>query len=346
MQTPYGPFISVFQMFTLASAMRHKLGASMDFELVKKLMVTTRLHRQILNRVGVIVIALAVLVTASCLGIMSWLYYKTDAEQAEAELTKVELLLKNEQDGLGRAVRDYAVWNDAYEYVNQPNRKFESDNFAQQSLDVMKLDFVAVLTAPDKVLFSSEINPAFSDPKTTPPLRSPLLLSLLTKLPEWQHGANEDASPNTYLTMVDGRPLLVAVSGIFDSMLENPNRGLMVFGRYLDGDYLQHLQQLAESRLQLLTQEPAQTGGAALYHGEQTAGKALSGWQTPKIWLQVTKDINWQPRYITMALFVGGLLLMLLFATWVLQRSLNRLVVAGKLCRPEHRTGRQPRQAS
>jgi hypothetical protein len=109
MQTPYGPFISVFQMFTLASAMRHKLGASMDFELVKKLMVTTRLHRQILNRVGVIVIALAVLVTASCLGIMSWLYYKTDAEQAEAELTKVELLLKNEQDGLGRAVRDYAV---------------------------------------------------------------------------------------------------------------------------------------------------------------------------------------------------------------------------------------------
>jgi len=295
---------------------------------VKKLMVTTRLHQQIVNRVGVIVIALAVLVTASCIGIMSWLYHKTDAEQVAAELTKVELLLQNEQDGLGRAVRDYAVWNDAYEYVNQPNRKFESDNFTQQSLDVMKLDFVAVLTAPDKVLFSSEITPAFSDPESTPPLCSPLLLSLLTKLPEWQHGASEDARPNTYLTMVDGRPLLVAVSGIFDSLSENPNRGLMVFGRYLDGDYLQRLQQLAESRLQLLTQEPAQIGTTALYHREQTAGKALTGWQTPKIWLQVTKDINWQPRYITMALFVGGLLLVLLFATWVLQRSLNRLVVA------------------
>lgn len=147
---------------------------------MKKLMVTTRLHQQIINRVGVIVIALAVLVTASCIGIMSWLYHKTDAEQVAAELTKVELLLQNEKDGLGRAVRDYAVWNDAYEYVNQPNRKFESDNFTQQSLDVMKLDFVAVLTAPDKVLFSSEINPAFSDPKSTLPLRSPLLLSLLT----------------------------------------------------------------------------------------------------------------------------------------------------------------------
>ena len=295
---------------------------------MKKLMVTTRLHRQIVNRVGVIVIVLAFLVTASCIGIMSWLYHKTDAEQVAAELTKVELLLQNEQDGLGRAVRDYAVWNDAYEYVNQPNRKFESDNFTQQSLDVMKLDFVAVMTAPDKVLFSSEINPALSDPKSTPPLHSALLLSLLTKLPEWQQGANEDARPNTYLTMIDGRPLLVAVSGIFDSLIENPNRGLMIFGRYLDGDYLQHLQQLAESRLQLLTAEPIQTGTTALYHREQTAGKALTGWQTPKIWLQVTKDINWQPRYITMALFVGGLLLVLSFATWVLQRSLNRLVVA------------------
>lgn len=295
---------------------------------MKKLMVTTRLHQQIVNRVGVIVIALAVLVTASCLGIMSWLYHKTDAEQVTAELTKVELLLQNERDGLGRAIRDYAVWDDAYAYVNQPNRKFESDNFTQQSLDVMKLDFVVMLTAPDKVLFSSEINPALFDPKITQPLHSPLLLSLLTQLPEWQQGANEDERPNTYLTMVDERPLLIAVSGIFDSMQENPSRGLMVFGRYLDGDYLQHLQQLAESRLQLLAQEPVQTGRAALYHREQTAGKALVGWQTPKVWLQVTKDIDWQPRYITMALFVSALLLVLLFAAWVLQRLLNRLVVA------------------
>ncbi len=300
----------------------------MDFELVKKLMLTTRLHRQIITRVGVFVIALAFLVTASCIGIMSWLYHKTDAEQVSAELTKVELLLKNEREGLGRAIRDYAVWNDAYAYVNQPNRKFESDNFTQQSLDVMQLDFVAVMTAPDEVLFSSESNPALSDPKSTPPLHSALLLSLLTKLPEWQQGANENARPNTYLTMVDGRPLLLAVSGIFDSLVENPNRGLMIFGRYLDGDYLQHLQQLAESRLQLLAQEPVQTGRAALYHREQTAGKALVGWQTPKVWLQVTKDIEWQPRYITMALFVSALLLVLLFAAWVLQRLLNRLVVA------------------
>ena len=295
---------------------------------MKKLMVTTRLHRQIINRVGVIVIVLAFLVTISCIGIMSWLYHKTDAEQVAAELTKVELLLQNEREGLGRAVRDYAVWNDAYAYVNQPNRKFESDNFTLQSLDVMQLDFVAVMTAPDEVLFSSESNPALSDPKSTPPLHSALLLSLLTKLPEWQQGANENARPNTYLTMVDGRPLLLAVSGIFDSLVENPNRGLMIFGRYLDGYYLQHLQQLAESRLQLLTAEPIQTGTTALYHREQTAVKTLTGWQTPKIWLQVAKDINWQPRYITMALFAGGLLLVLSFATWVLQRLLNRLVVA------------------
>ena len=69
--------------------------------------------------------------------------------------------------------------------------------------------------------------------------------------------------------MVDGRPLLVAFPVFFDSMLENPNRGLMVFCRYLDGDYLQHLQQLAESRLQLLTQEPIPAATTALYHKEQ-----------------------------------------------------------------------------
>lgn len=56
-----------FQMFTLASAMRHKLGASMT-ELVvhEKLMVTTRLHRQILI---VLVIVIALVVTASDLAL-------------------------------------------------------------------------------------------------------------------------------------------------------------------------------------------------------------------------------------------------------------------------------------
>ena len=157
----------------------------MDFALVKKLMLTTRLHRQIITRVGVFVIALAFLVTASCIGIMSWLYHKTDAEQVSAELTKVELLLKNEREGLGRAIRDYAVWNDAYAYVNQPNRKFESDNFTQQSLDVMQLDFVAMMTAPDKLLFSSAFDSAIPDLKATPAIRSSSLLSLLAKLPEW-----------------------------------------------------------------------------------------------------------------------------------------------------------------
>ncbi|MDD2343049.1 MAG: EAL domain-containing protein [Tolumonas sp.] len=296
---------------------------------MKKLMLTTRLHRQIITRVGAFVMVLAFLVTASCISIMSWLYHKTDAEQVSAELTKVELLLKNEREGLGRAIRDYAVWNDAYAYVNQPNRKFESDNFAQQSLDVMQLDFVVIMTAPDKLLFSSEINPALSDPNATQPIRSALLLSQLKKLPEWQQEPNTEGHPNTYLTMIDGRPLLMSVSGIFDSLLDKPSRGLMVFGRYLDGDYLQHLQQLAESRLQLLPQAPVHTvTTTSLYHQEQTAGKPLSGWLVPQIWLQVSKDINWQPRYQIMGLFAGGLLLVLLFASWVLQRLLNQLVVA------------------
>lgn len=306
------------------------LAFPMDFELVKKLLVATRLHQQIVNRVGVIVIALALLVTASCIGVMSWLYHKTDAEQVQAELTKVELLLRNEQEGLGRAVRDYAVWNDAYAYINQPNRKFETDNFTLQSLDVMKLDFVAIMTAPNKLLFSSEVNPAYSaaDAEVTPPIQSPLLLSLLSQLPEWKTGAHAEGHPQTYLTMVEGRPLLLSASGIFDSLVDNPSRGLMVFGRYLDGDYLQHLEQLAESRLQLLTHEPTAPNMAALYHKEQSAGKSLTGWNATTIWLQVTKDIDWQPRYITMALFVCGLLLVLLFASWVLQRLLRRLVVS------------------
>ncbi len=286
----------------------------------------TRLHKQIVNRVGLIVIALALLVTASCIGIMSWLYHKTDAEQVSAELSKVELLLQNERDGLSRAVNDYAVWDDAYEYVSKPNRKFETDNFTQQSLNVMQLDFVAVMAAPGKTLFSSEINSAYSDITATPAIHTPLLWSLLAKLPDWQQRRGETIQ-SSYLTAVNGRPLLLAVSGIFASSQEQPHNGLMIFGRYLDGTYLQRLQQLAESQLQISAQMPVEKITAPLYHTEQTASKRLASWQTPELWLQVSKDVNWQQRYLMMALFALGLLLVLLFTSWVLQRLLNRLVV-------------------
>lgn len=296
---------------------------------MKKLMVTTRLHRQIVNRVGVIVIALALLVTASCIGVMSWLYHKADAEQVQTELAKVDLLLKNEQAGLARAVRDYAVWNDAYAYMNQPDHKFESDNFTLQSLAVMQIDFVAIMTAPSHLLFSSAVGATGNaSEQTTPPIQSLALLSLFTKLPEWQQGPDAEGRPKTYLTMVDGRPLLLSVSGVFDSLVENPSRGLMVFGRYLDGPYLQHLQQLAESRLMLSDHAPALPSSTVLYHSDVSASKQLQGWQAPEIWLQVTKETDWQPRYLTMALFVCGLLLVLWFASWFLQRMLNHLVVS------------------
>ena len=130
--------------------MSHNSVNSMDFSLVKKIMLTTRLHRQIVNRLGLIVLTLAFLVVVSCVGLMHWLYTSGDAAQVKSELTKVELLLNGEQQGLVRAVRDYAIWDDAHEYVSQPNRKFESDNFTQQSLAVMQLDFVAIMATPAK----------------------------------------------------------------------------------------------------------------------------------------------------------------------------------------------------
>ncbi len=238
----------------------------------------------------------------------------------------MELLLRSEQSGLGGAVRDYAVWDDAYEYVSQPNRKFESDNFAQQSLNVVQLDFVAIMSAPDHLLFSSEKNPVIKDPLSTPPLHSGSLRTLLTQLPEWQSG-HDASKPTTYMTVVDGRPLILAVSGIYDVLQEKPQHGLMIFGRYLDGEYLDHLQQQAEIRLQLSIDLPKKHDDSVIGLSIQSAEKKLNGWAVPQIWLQVSKEIYWQPRIMVMGIFTLGLLIVLLIASFVLQQMLNKLVV-------------------
>ena len=306
--------------------MSHNSVNSMDFSLVKKIMLTTRLHRQIVNRLGLIVLTLAFLVVVSCVGLMHWLYTSGAAAQVKSELTKVELLLNGEQQGLVRAVRDYAIWDDAHEYVSQPNRKFESDNFTQQSLTVMQLDFVAIMATPAKLVFSSEKNPAITDMRSTPPIHSAKLRALLAQLPDWS--GTDAAKPTTYITILDGRPLMLAVSGIYDVLQEKPQNGLMIFGRYVDGEYLAHLQQLAELQLHLSADFPSKQKEDNI-DGKyiQSAEKKLTGWAVPQIWLQVSKQIDWQPRLMVMGIFTIGLLLVLLCASWFLQRTLDKLVV-------------------
>lgn len=297
----------------------------MDFSLVKKLMLTSRLHRQIINRVGLMVVLLAVLVIAGCISFMNWLYHKADSDEISAELTKVQLILQNEREGLGRAVRDYAVWNDAYDYIQLPQRKFESDNFTQQSLNVMQIDFVAIMTQPQHFFFSSALDPHNPNTQATPAINSPSLLSLLSQLPEW-HAAG-DGKPHTYITIHEGRALFLAVSGIFDSAQAKPQRGWMVFGRYMDDDDLKRLQQLAKIQLALSATMPTTKVASGFFHSTQTAQTRLAGWMVPTIWLQVSKEIDWQPRYIVMGAFALGLLLVLCVASWTLQYLLNKLVI-------------------
>lgn len=293
----------------------------------RKLMTASSLHKQIVVRLGVFVLILGLFVAASSIGVIGWLYQKSDAGHVNAILGKAELLLGNQQKDLARAVRDYAVWGDAYQYVYKPQRKFEEDNFTQQSLAVMQLDFVAIVRSKNQLIFSSQIDPAIPAQRATPAIRLLALKAMFSKVPEWESIDEEGDEPHSYLTIVEGRPLLIGVSRIFDTLQERKSDAIMVFGRYLDGNYLTYLQQLADSDLHISTEPPKKTSAAIFYQSDLVAAKTLPAWQAPEVWLQVRQTIDWGPRYFVIGVFVAALLLVLLVAVWLLQRLLDRLVV-------------------
>lgn len=300
----------------------------MIFMWPRKLVTASSLHKQIVARLSVFVLILGLFVAGSSIGVIGWLYQKTDAEHVNALLSKADLLLGSEHVSLKRAVRDYAVWTDAYQYVYKPQRKFETDNFTQQSLTVMRLDFVAIIRSPNRLIFSSQIDPAIADQKATPAIQSEALKATFPKLPEWDATTEdgEAAAPHSYLTFIDGRPVLMGVSRIFDSQ-ESRSDGLMVFGRYLDGEYLTYLQKLADSELHIVAARPTEKESAPFYKTELIAAKPVEAWSVPDAWLQIKQEVDWGPRYFVIGVFVSAILFVMFVAAWVLQRLLERLVV-------------------
>lgn len=278
-----------------------------------------------MRRVGLIVAVITLFVVSISVSVMISVYRRADADNMQLELIKVSLLLKNEQAALGRAVRDFAIWDDAYQYIKSPNRKFEKDNFTGFTLDVMQVHFAAMLTAPDKVIFATELQPGFRKDEM-PPVKSHDILPTLAQLPEWRNPMDE-GTPHVYLTLINQRPALLAVSGITDSAMTFPHNGLMVMGRFLDGNTLSELQDLAGIRIALTAAAPTPIRTGNLMHVQVAASQTLDAWGKPPLWLQVSKEINWSSRYTMMGTFVLVLVVILMLAAWVLQHSLHRLVV-------------------
>ena len=204
-----------------------------------------------------------------------------EAQQTRREVQRASTALETEISQLDTIVRDDAVWDEAYEFVQHPNRKFLESNFPRAIFSDLRIDLVIFLNSSDEVIFER-----LADHPLDPTLQQALDKKLL------QPGvlvrpASAEAIVSGIINLPDG-PTMVSASQILRSSGEGPSRGTLIMGRRLNANEIHRLSLLTRLDLQVYPFDDPRLPAdfqASLSGGQETPGNASPAFGQAQFWI-------------------------------------------------------------
>lgn len=139
--------------------------------------------------------------------------------QAERAVQRSLFALQAEADALGTICRDWAAWDDTYEFIVRQSPDYVASNLNQETLDSISVSLVLLVDREGKVVEAVGEPSLCAELRTQVGKHSPLLARCL------RGGAAAG------LLRLPGALLLVAARPILTSKGEGPARGLLLMGR-------------------------------------------------------------------------------------------------------------------
>lgn len=244
-----------------------------------------------------------------------------EREDVARTAEQLALLVRVQQDELARIVRDYAWWDDTYDYMAERNPDY-LDNYALDTLLNNGMDVVILFDTAGHVAYGVRVTP---DRQGVLPLEAESVEALTVACKgAW---GQDVPSAITNVALVEGaRYVLVAATPILNTYQNRPARGVMLIGRYVDDKMLRHFSSLLGYTVALAT--PPSRGDDVAYQvmdGGSLAAMlvvraadgapmfALSWTHSREVYQRGVQTLTLAGAAIAAGgLFVGGLLLIML----------------------------------
>lgn len=158
-------------------------------------------------------------------------FQAVEEEQAQNHVYRVVEALSREVEALHRVCLDWSAWDDAYEYVESHDGRFEKSNLGATTLANRSIDLLYLVAKDGTVLWAHAVDP---DTKQTVRLRD---------FPTGRlHGSHPflvreetDKTPHG-LIATEHKPLLLSARPILTSERGGPARGTLILGRFLSAE--------------------------------------------------------------------------------------------------------------
>ena len=198
--------------------------------------VKTSLVRKVAICIGLIFVLLLSLILFASQAIVLSGFQKLEKQDVQTNLTRAQHSINNEINGLARTCGDWAIWDDARDYVLGKKSDFVTANITMEVLSNLELNFMIYLDKEGKIVHSSVVDYVNKTDANLPEGLEALLLSkkLLANLKE-----PEDCK--TGIVIVSDIPVLVAAQPITNNNRKKPINGMLILGRYLDNNVIEKL---------------------------------------------------------------------------------------------------------
>ena len=172
-----------------------------------------------------------------------------EQDAAQHTLDQVLNALQADLDHLSISVRDYARWDDAYNFAGDRTERFTQSNLSSDALENMGVDLVWMLDSRDHDILSLTV-----DSKRTQPIERPAnaeLLDVLHRHVKQIKASRTGAKAMERLLQTPRGVLAFAAHDILPTGGKGEPRGTLVFGRLVDTEEIERVHRTTQIPVQL-----------------------------------------------------------------------------------------------
>ncbi|KQC06450.1 MAG: hypothetical protein APR55_01435 [Methanolinea sp. SDB] len=155
---------------------------------------------------------------------------KMEEEYAQTNLDRGLNAIENDAENLQVLVKDWATWDDTYQYIQDRNEKYIESNLVDDTFSNARLNFIVYFDSEGDVVFQRGFDFKEESEEIEVP---PLFVETLRTL---HIAGNPDAVLETHkgLITLPESPVMIATAPILRSDDSGPARGTLVMARYFD----------------------------------------------------------------------------------------------------------------
>lgn len=218
----------------------------MKFRLTEKLNSLSRfrsvkltLRKKILLNITLTLFLLVCALSLALTIIISESFVRVEQNETRRDVQRVLDAVSDEESKLASIVQDWAVWDDAKAFLENPaDETFIKANLNDSSLARLKLRFLVFLKNDGKVVFANGMDLKTGQATSFPQAFLPYLQP---NTPFFQHTSLQARVGGLVLLDSEEEPLIVVSQPVLDSEGNGPSAGILMMARSLDNNIFQSI---------------------------------------------------------------------------------------------------------